>query len=262
MAALTPTTPLPLLIVLLALSGVFRSIGFSAYNSLAFADVEPARMTPANTLMTTRAGARRRAGRARWGRCCCGWAGRSPRSRGCPTTPRARSGSRSCCWRGCSCVPLAQVIGLSAVGGGRGHRPGLTRLEARCIPRAVRAHLPPCARRCRVCTDRCGRWSSRAAPGGNGVAPRRRVDSDHDRPGLARARTARPGRARPRAHRQRPEGRPAALGIPGALVEIRRWQERIDGTGRAGAGGDRRRAGRAAGELESDAPGRRRWSAT
>jgi EmrB/QacA subfamily drug resistance transporter len=53
MAALTPTTPLPLLIALLAISGVFRSIGFSAYNSLAFADVEPAHMTPANTLMTT-----------------------------------------------------------------------------------------------------------------------------------------------------------------------------------------------------------------
>ena len=52
-AALTPSTPLPLLIALLAVSGVFRSIGFSAYNSLAFADVEPGRMTPANTLMTT-----------------------------------------------------------------------------------------------------------------------------------------------------------------------------------------------------------------
>ena len=52
-AALTASTPLPLLIGLLALSGVFRSIGFSAYNSLAFADVEPDRMTPANTLMTT-----------------------------------------------------------------------------------------------------------------------------------------------------------------------------------------------------------------
>ena len=52
-AALTESTPLPLLIGLLALSGVFRSIGFSAYNSLAFADVEPDRMTPANTLMTT-----------------------------------------------------------------------------------------------------------------------------------------------------------------------------------------------------------------
>jgi MFS family permease len=52
-AALTASTPLPLLLAVLALSGVFRSIGFSAYNSLAFADVEPERMTPANTLMTT-----------------------------------------------------------------------------------------------------------------------------------------------------------------------------------------------------------------
>ena len=38
---------------MLALSGAFRSIGFSAYNSVAFADVDPGRMTPANTLMTT-----------------------------------------------------------------------------------------------------------------------------------------------------------------------------------------------------------------
>lgn len=52
-AALTPSTPLPLLVGLLALSGVFRSIGFSAYNSLAFSDVDPDAMTPANTLMTT-----------------------------------------------------------------------------------------------------------------------------------------------------------------------------------------------------------------
>lgn len=52
MAALTSTTPLPLLVALLALSGAFRSIGFSAYNSMAFADVDPDRMTPANTLMT------------------------------------------------------------------------------------------------------------------------------------------------------------------------------------------------------------------
>jgi EmrB/QacA subfamily drug resistance transporter len=51
-AALTPSTVLPLLSALLVLSGIFRSIGFSAYNSLAFADVEPDRMTPANTLMT------------------------------------------------------------------------------------------------------------------------------------------------------------------------------------------------------------------
>jgi EmrB/QacA subfamily drug resistance transporter len=52
-AAVTPTTPLPLLLALLAASGMFRSIGFTAYNSVAFADVEPARMTPANTLMST-----------------------------------------------------------------------------------------------------------------------------------------------------------------------------------------------------------------
>lgn len=50
-AALTATTPLPLLLGLLALSGIFRSIGFSVYNSLAFADVEPNRMTSANALM-------------------------------------------------------------------------------------------------------------------------------------------------------------------------------------------------------------------
>jgi MFS family permease len=47
------TTPLPALLALLALSGVFRSIGFTTYNSAAFADVEPARMTGANTLMST-----------------------------------------------------------------------------------------------------------------------------------------------------------------------------------------------------------------
>jgi len=46
-------TPLPLLLALLAASGIFRSIGFTAYNSAAFADVEPERMTRANTLMST-----------------------------------------------------------------------------------------------------------------------------------------------------------------------------------------------------------------
>jgi EmrB/QacA subfamily drug resistance transporter len=50
-AALTAATPLPLMLGLLALSGIFRSIGFSVYNSLAFADVEPHRMTSANALM-------------------------------------------------------------------------------------------------------------------------------------------------------------------------------------------------------------------
>jgi MFS family permease len=51
-AAFTAATPLLPMLVVLTLSGVFRSIGFSAYNSLAFADVEPDRVTPANTLMT------------------------------------------------------------------------------------------------------------------------------------------------------------------------------------------------------------------
>jgi EmrB/QacA subfamily drug resistance transporter len=52
-ALLEDRTPLPLLVALLALSGTVRSIGFSAYNSSAFADVEPERMTKANTLMST-----------------------------------------------------------------------------------------------------------------------------------------------------------------------------------------------------------------
>jgi MFS family permease len=52
-ACLRPTTPLVLLLALLALSGIFRSVGFTAYNSVAFADVEPARITSANTLMST-----------------------------------------------------------------------------------------------------------------------------------------------------------------------------------------------------------------
>ena len=52
-ALLEDYTPLPLLVALLALSGTVRSIGFSAYNSAAFADVEPERMTKANALMST-----------------------------------------------------------------------------------------------------------------------------------------------------------------------------------------------------------------
>ncbi len=52
-ALLEAGTPLPLLVALLALSGTVRSIGFSAYNSAAFADVEPERMTKANALMST-----------------------------------------------------------------------------------------------------------------------------------------------------------------------------------------------------------------
>jgi Na+/melibiose symporter-like transporter len=53
MAVLTAATPLPLLVVLLVASGVFRSVGFTTYNSVAFADVEAARMTHASTLNST-----------------------------------------------------------------------------------------------------------------------------------------------------------------------------------------------------------------
>ena len=52
-AFLTATTPLPLMLALLTLSGVFRSVGFTTYNSVAFADVPADRMTSANTLMST-----------------------------------------------------------------------------------------------------------------------------------------------------------------------------------------------------------------
>jgi EmrB/QacA subfamily drug resistance transporter len=52
MAFLQATTPLLVLLVLLVLSGTFRSVGFTAYNTVAFADVPPDRMTSANTLMS------------------------------------------------------------------------------------------------------------------------------------------------------------------------------------------------------------------
>ena len=53
LALIHPGTPLPLTAGLLVLSGVFRSIGFSAYNSLQFADVDQSEMTDANTLAST-----------------------------------------------------------------------------------------------------------------------------------------------------------------------------------------------------------------
>ncbi|WP_250037422.1 MFS transporter [Paractinoplanes maris] len=53
LASLTGSTPLLLVLLVLALSGTFRSIGFSTYNTLAFADVPANRMTGANTLMST-----------------------------------------------------------------------------------------------------------------------------------------------------------------------------------------------------------------
>ncbi|WP_374008236.1 MFS transporter [Leifsonia sp. LS-T14] len=48
--AVGPEAPIPLIIALLIVSGVFRSIGFSAYNTLQFADVGPEETTNANTL--------------------------------------------------------------------------------------------------------------------------------------------------------------------------------------------------------------------
>ncbi|WP_250008460.1 MFS transporter [Actinoplanes sp. M2I2] len=53
LSSLTGSTPLPLILLVLALSGTFRSIGFTTYNTLAFADVPPERLTGANTLMST-----------------------------------------------------------------------------------------------------------------------------------------------------------------------------------------------------------------
>ncbi|WP_227497276.1 DHA2 family efflux MFS transporter permease subunit [Planctomonas psychrotolerans] len=46
-------TPLLLLIILMFFSGVTRSIGFTAYNTIAFADVPSEEMTHANTLAST-----------------------------------------------------------------------------------------------------------------------------------------------------------------------------------------------------------------
>ncbi|MEV6848979.1 MFS transporter [Actinoplanes sp. NPDC051411] len=51
-AFLSAATPLALILILLVLSGTFRSIGFTAYNTIAFADVPADRMTSANTLMS------------------------------------------------------------------------------------------------------------------------------------------------------------------------------------------------------------------
>jgi EmrB/QacA subfamily drug resistance transporter len=52
-AFLDAGTSLPLLLGLLFLSGVFRSTGFTAFHTVAFADVPGNRMTSANTLMST-----------------------------------------------------------------------------------------------------------------------------------------------------------------------------------------------------------------
>ncbi len=52
-AALTPAVPLPLIGALMVLSGATRSVGFTVYNTIAFADVPQAEMTDANTLAST-----------------------------------------------------------------------------------------------------------------------------------------------------------------------------------------------------------------
>jgi EmrB/QacA subfamily drug resistance transporter len=50
LALLTPAVPVPVIASVLFASGALRSIGFTAYNSLAFSDVEPGELTHANTL--------------------------------------------------------------------------------------------------------------------------------------------------------------------------------------------------------------------
>ncbi|MDD0858959.1 MFS transporter [Arthrobacter alpinus] len=52
-AFLNPDTPLSIIAAVLFVSGVLRSIGFSAYNTLQFVDVPKARMAGANTLSST-----------------------------------------------------------------------------------------------------------------------------------------------------------------------------------------------------------------
>jgi MFS family permease len=52
-ALLTPDTPQALTFALLVCSGAFRSIGFSAYASVQYADIAPAQLTSANTVSAT-----------------------------------------------------------------------------------------------------------------------------------------------------------------------------------------------------------------
>jgi hypothetical protein len=50
LATLRPDSSVVLIAVLLAVSGALRSIGFTAYNTIAFADIDAAILTDANTL--------------------------------------------------------------------------------------------------------------------------------------------------------------------------------------------------------------------
>jgi EmrB/QacA subfamily drug resistance transporter len=52
-AVITPGTPVPALVVLLVISGAARSVGFTAYNTIMYADIDQAQMTQANTLSST-----------------------------------------------------------------------------------------------------------------------------------------------------------------------------------------------------------------
>jgi EmrB/QacA subfamily drug resistance transporter len=52
-AAIGPQTPVPALVVLLVISGAARSVGFTAYGTIMFADIDQDRMTAANTLSST-----------------------------------------------------------------------------------------------------------------------------------------------------------------------------------------------------------------
>lgn len=52
-ATITAYTPQPLIFALLVLSGAFRSVGFSAYASLQYADIEPRHLTSANVVSAT-----------------------------------------------------------------------------------------------------------------------------------------------------------------------------------------------------------------
>jgi EmrB/QacA subfamily drug resistance transporter len=49
----TSSTPLVLIVLVLVASGVFRSVGFTAYNTIVFADIDPDAMSNANTLFST-----------------------------------------------------------------------------------------------------------------------------------------------------------------------------------------------------------------
>ena len=52
-AVIGPGTPLPALVLLLVISGAARSVGFTAYGTIMFADLDQQQMTPGNTLSST-----------------------------------------------------------------------------------------------------------------------------------------------------------------------------------------------------------------